>query len=233
MKAVFKREFKSYFTNPLGYIILAAFTLFAGMAYSKVFASGSPDVRGVVNFMSTIVIFATPFISMRLLSEDRRQKVDQVLFTAPVSITGVVLGKFFAAMALYAVGLSSLAVFPFITAFYISIDWVMYIYALIGILCLGAVMIAIGMFISSLTESSVVSAASTFAVFLGVVLFGSYTANSTSKVITIISKAILFVDRFYSFVSGIANLADLVYMLSISALFVFLTVCSVERRRWA
>lgn len=233
MVAVFKREFKSYFTNPLGFIIIAVFTLFSGMAYSMVFAAGSPDVQGVVNFMSTVVIFATPFISMRLISEDRRQKVDQVLFTAPVTVTGIVLGKFLAAMALYTVGLAALFVYPFITAFHISIDWVIYLYALLGILCLGAVMISIGMFISSLTESPVVSAASTFAVFLAVMLFGSYTAGSTSPVIEFITKAISFIDRFYSFISGVADLSDLVYMLSVAALFVFLTVRSVERRRWA
>ena len=234
MVAVFKREFKSYFTNPLGFIIIAVFTACSGVAYYMVFRAGSPDVQGVINFVaSTVTLLATPFISMRLISEDRRQKVDQVLFTAPVTVTGIVLGKFLAAMALYTVGLAALFVYPFITAFHISIDWVIYLYARLGILCLGAVMISIGMFISSLTESPVVSAASTFAVFLAVMLFGSYTAGSTSPVIEFITKAISFIDRFYSFISGVADLSDLVYMLSVAALFVFLTVRSVERRRWA
>jgi len=233
MVAVFKREFKSYFANPLGFIIIAVFTLFSGMAFGMIFGSGSPAVQGVVHFMATVVIFATPFITMRLISEDRRQKVDQVLLTAPVTVTGIVLGKFLAAMALYCVGLASLVIYPFIVSFYTTIDWLLYLYALIGIIALGAVMISIGMFISSLTESPVVSAAITFAVFLAVMLLGSYAASADSAVLTAVNGAVSFIDRFYSFTSGISDLADLVYMLSVSALFVFLTVRSVERRRWA
>lgn len=233
MIAVFKREFRSYFANPLGFIIIAVFTLFSGMAFSMIFGSGSPAVQGVISFMSTVVIFATPFITMRLISEDRRQKVDQVLLTAPISVTGIVMGKFLAAMSLYGVGLSSLAIYPFIVSFYSNIDWLLYIYALIGILSLGAVMISIGMFISSLTESPVISAAITFAVFLAVMLLGSYASSANSAVLTVINNAVSFIDRFYSFTTGISDLADLVYMLSVSALFVFLTVRSVERRRWA
>ncbi len=233
MTAVFKREFKSYFTNPLGFIIIAVFTFLSGMPFGMIFGSGSPAVHGVVNFMSTVVIFATPFITMRLISEDRRQKVDQVLLTAPVTVTGIVMGKFLAAMALYALGLVALAIYPFIISFYTTIDWLLYLYSIIGILCLGAVMISIGMFISSLTESPVVSAAITFAVFLAVMLLGSYASSANSAVLTVINSAISFIERFYSFTTGVCDLADLIYMLSISALFVFLTVRSVEKRRWA
>ncbi len=233
MTAIFKREFKSYFTNPLGFIIIAVFTLFSGMAFTMIFGSGSPAVHGVVNFMSTVVIFATPFITMRLISEDRRQKVDQVLLTSPVSVTGIVLGKFFAAMSLYAIGLSALVIYPFIISFYSAVDWVLYLYSLLGILLIGAVMISIGMFISSLTESPVISAAITFAVFLAVMLLGSYASSANSALLTTINSAISFIDRFYSFTSGISDLSDVVYMISFSFLFVFLTVRSVEKRRWA
>ena len=84
MVAVLKRELKSYFNNPIGYIILAVFTFFSGMFFSVLYKNGAPNVENVISVMSTIAIFATPFITMRLLSEDRRQKVDQVLLTAPV-----------------------------------------------------------------------------------------------------------------------------------------------------
>lgn len=233
MVAIFKREFKSYFRGPLGFIIIAVFTLFSGMAFGMIFGSGSPAVQGVVNFMCTVVVFATPFITMRLISEDRRQKVDQLLLTSPVSVSGIVLGKFFAAMALYSVSLSALVIYPFIIYFYTMIDWLLYLYSILGILLLGAVMISIGMFISSLTESPVISAAITFAVFLAVLLLGSYATGTSSELLKTVNGAISFIDRFYSFTSGISDLSDVVYMLSISALFTFLTVRSVERRRWA
>lgn len=233
MLAIFKREFKSYFSSPLGYIIIAVFTLFSGMAFSMIFSAGSPAVEGVVNFMSTVVIFATPFITMRLISEDRRQKVDQLLMTSPVSVTGIVMGKFLAALCLYATALSALVIYPFIVSMYTIIDWALYLYSLFGILALGAVMIAIGMFISSLTESPVVSAAITFAVFLAVMLLGSYASSGGSTALSAINSAVSFIDRFYSFTSGFSDLSDVVYMVSFSSLFVFLTVRSVERRRWA
>ena len=96
MSAIFKREFKSYFSTPIGFVIVAAFVLFSGMFFSVIYASGSPNIEAVVSTLSTVVIFATPFITMRLISEDRRQKVDQALLTAPISVTDIVLGRRFA-----------------------------------------------------------------------------------------------------------------------------------------
>ena len=90
MRAVFKREFKSYFTTPVGFVIVAAFTLFSAMFFSLIYSQGLPEVENVINAMATIAIFATPFITMRLFSEDRKQKTDQILLTAPVKISGIV-----------------------------------------------------------------------------------------------------------------------------------------------
>ncbi len=233
MKAIFKREFRSYFNTPIGFVIIAVFALFASLFFHTLYFSGMPNIELVVSAMSTVVVFAVPFITMRLLSEDRKQKVDQVLFTSPVSATGIVLGKFFAALALYGVGLSITVVFQFIVSAYVSVNWLIYLYALLGIMLLGGVLISIGMFISSLTESSVVSAALTFGIFLGVMMLGSYASTSGYTWLEKFSSAISFIDRFGDFSSGVINVADIVYMLSISFLFIFLTVRSVERRRWA
>lgn len=233
MKAVFKREFKAYFSTPIGFVIVAAFTFFSGMFFSVIYNAGMPHVESVLSTMSTVVIFAVPFITMRLLSEDRKQKVDQVLLTAPVSVSGIVMGKFSAALALYTIGLSSTLIYQFIVSLYTAVNWFIYLYALLGIILLGAVLISIGMFLSSLTESSVVSAALTFAVFLAVMLLGSYASASGYAFVDKINSAVSFIDRFSNFTSGILNVGDIVYMLSVSFLFIFLTVRSVERRRWA
>ena len=151
MVAVFKRELKSYFTTPVGFIILAAFYFFLGLYFEMIYSYGSPDVPYVINVMYSIAIFATPIITMRLLSEDRRQKVDQVLFTSPVTITGVVMGKFLAALALYAIAFAPTVIFEIIVASYVSVNLLTFLYSLLGALLLGAALIAIGMFISSLT----------------------------------------------------------------------------------
>lgn len=233
MTAIFKREFKSYFTTPVGFVIVAAFTLFSAMFFSIIYASGAPEVENVLSGMATVAIFATPFITMRLFSEDRRQKTDQALLTAPVSVTGIVMGKFFAALALFALGFAVTVIFQLIVSFYVPVNWLIYLYALLGMLLLGSVMISVGMFISSLTESPIISAALTFAVFLAIMFLGSYASAISSTVLQTIATAISFIDRFAGFTTGVLNFVDIIYMVSISAFFIFLTARSVEKRRWA
>ena len=233
MLAIFKREFKSYFTTPVGFVIVAAFTLFSAMFFSIIYASGAPEVESVISAMATVAIFATPFITMRLFSEDRRQKTDQALLTAPVKVTGIVLGKFLAALSLFALGFASTLIFQLVVTFYVSVNWLIYLYALFGMLLLGSVMIAIGMFISSLTESPIISAALTFVVFLAIMFLGSYASAISSTALQTVASAVSFIDRFSGFTTGVLNVVDLIYMVSISAFFIFLTARSIEKRRWA
>lgn len=233
MSAIFKREFKAYFTTPVGFVIVAAFTLFSAMFFSIIYAAGAPEVESVISAMSTVAVFATPFITMRLFSEDRRQKIDQALLTAPVSITGIVMGKFLAALSLFSLGFALTLVFQLIVTFYAAVNWLIYLYALIGMILLGAVMISIGMFISSLTESPIISAALTFVVFLAIMFIGSYASAISSTALSAVASAISFIDRFPNFTTGVLNLADIVYMVSICVFFIFLTARSVEKRRWA
>ena len=104
MLAVFKREFRNYFSSPLGYVVLTALFAFSGIFFAMIFASGYADISYVISSMFTIVMFAVPILTMRLISEEFKQKTDQALLTAPVSVSGIVLGKFFAALAIFAIG---------------------------------------------------------------------------------------------------------------------------------
>ena len=233
MLAIFKREFKSYFTTPIGFVILAVFTFFEGLFFSAIYNQGAPEVQSIIGAMSTIAIFATPFMTMRLFSEDRRQKVDQALLTAPVKVSGIVLGKFLAALALFALGFALTLVFQLIITTYVTVNWLIYLYALFGILLLGSVMISIGMYISSLTESPIISAALTIGIFMAIMFLGSYASTINIAWLQTATSAISFIDRFNNFTTGILDPTDIVYMLSITGLFIFLTVRSVEKRRWA
>ena len=212
---------------------MAAFAFFSAMFFTVIYSVGAPEVESVVSAMSTVAIFATPFITMKLFSDDRRAKTDQALLTAPVSVWGIVFGKFFAALALFALGFSLTLVFQLVVSFYVGVNWLVYLYALLGVLLLGSVMISVGMFISTLTESAIISAALTFVVFLSVMFLGSYASAVSSQALQTIAQAISFIDRFNGFTDGILNLTDIVYMVSVTALFVFLSVRSVEKRRWA
>ena len=138
MSAVFKREFRAYFTTPIGFIVIAAFYFFLGLYFSMIYSYGSPDIAMVIVAMSTVIVFTMPVLTMRLMSEDRRQKVDQALLTAPVSLTSIVLGKFFAALAVFAIGFAPTVIFEIIVASYVSVNVMSYIYALFGMLLLGS-----------------------------------------------------------------------------------------------
>lgn len=233
MKAIFKREFKSYFSTPVGFIILAVYYFFLGSYFSFIYSYGSSNVQDVIIAMSFVVVFTVPVITMRLMSEDRRQKVDQVLFTAPISLTSVVMGKFLAAMALYTLCFAPTVIFEIIVASMVSVNFFAYIYALIGMLLLGGALISIGMFISSLTESIAVSAILTLIVNIIVLYMNSLASMLEVDIITAIAEKAAFIDAVQSFSKQLFSIPDVVYFLSIIAAFLFLSVRSLEKRRWS
>ena len=233
MSAIFKREFKAYFSTPIGYIVLAAFYFFLGMYFSMVFSYGSPEINMVIMSMVSVVIFIMPVITMRLMSEDRRQKVDQALFTAPVSLTSVVLGKYLAALAVFALGFAPTIIFEIIVLSYVQVNLMSFIYSLLGMMLLGSALIAIGMFISSLTESSVISAILTLVINILVLYMSSFAEMISVKWISQIIEKLAFMNVFENFGENVFAITDIVYFLSITAVFLFLCVRSLEKRRWA
>jgi len=233
MTAIFKREFSAYFRTPIGYIVLAAYYLFLGIYFSLVYSYGSPDLSSLILAMSIVVTFTVPIITMRLMSEDRRQKVDQILLTSPVKLSGIVLGKFFAALCVYAIGFAPTVIFEIIVASYVSVNVFSFVYALFGMLLLGAALISIGMLISSLTESPVISAILTLVINILVLYMSSFSSLiNVSWISKIIDKA-AFISAVDSFGNNVFSIPDIVYFLSITAAFLFLCVRSLEKRRWA
>ena len=233
MSAVFKREFRAYFTTPIGFIVIAAFYFFLGLYFSMIYSYGSPDTAMVNVAMSTVIVFTMPVLTMRLMSEDRRQKVDQALLTAPVSLTSIVLGKFFAALAVFAIGFAPTVIFEIIVASYVSVNVMSYIYALFGMMLLGSALISIGMFISSLTESPVISAILTLVINILVLYMSNFASMiKVSWIATVVEKA-AFISAFENFRENILSVADILYFVSISAAFLFLCVRSLDKRRWA
>ena len=233
MSAVFKREFKAYFSSPLGYVFLTIFFFFEGMFFSTIFAAGSPETSYVVAAMSTVIMFVTPVLTMRLLSEDRKQKVDQALLTAPVSVAGIIMGKFFAAFSVFALAFSPTLIFQIIVASKVTVNWLVYINMLVGVLLIGAALIAIGMFISSLTESTVISCILTLVAFLVIMMITSLAEMTGVEFLTNIAGYIGFMDRFQNFYDNVFPVTDVIYLLSIAGVFCFLSVRAVEKRRWS
>ena len=198
-----------------------------------IYSYGNPQVSEIIVAMTTVIVFTMPVITMRLMSEDRRQKVDQALLTAPVSLTAIVLGKFFAALALLAIGFVPTLIFEIIVMSYVSVNIMSYIYALLGMLLLGSALISIGMFISSLTESSVVSAILTLVINILVLYVSSFASMINVTWIANIVENAAFINVFEDFATNVFSVPDVVYFISISAAFLFLCVRSLDKRRWA
>lgn len=233
MKAIFKKEFKSYFNNPIGFIILAVYYFFLGSYFSLIYSYGASNVEDVILAMTMVIIFTVPVMTMRLLSEDRRQKIDQALFTAPVKLFSIVLGKFFAAFALYALCFAPTVIFEIIVSMYVGLKLTAYLYALLGVLLLGGALISIGMFISALTESMAVSAVITLIVNIIVIYMGSLASIIDNSTVTKIAEKAAFIDVVQNFSKQLFSIPDIIYFLSIIVGFLFLCERSLEKRRWS
>ncbi len=234
MGAIFKRELKAYFTSPIGFSILIIFYLFSGLFFSVYFQSGSPDLSGIFSTLFYIVLVLIPILTMRLFSEDKRQKTDQLLLTAPVKLTAIVLGKFLAALTVFGIAMGIMVVYQILVSFFLAPDWLVFVGNLLGMLLFGGSLIAMGLFISALTESQVVAAITTFAVELAMVLIDLLSGILPSG--TFFSKALVWLsvyDRYTSFTYGTLDYANVVFFLSLTFIFLLLTTMVNDRRRYA
>ncbi len=234
MGAIFKREFKAYFTSPVGFAILFLFFFFSGIFFSVYFRSGSPDLSGIFSTMFYIVMMIIPVLTMRLFSEDKRQKTDQLLLTAPVKLPSIVLGKYLAALAVFALTVGIMVVYQIVVAFFIAPDWLVFLGNFLGLLLFGMALISVGVFVSALTESQVVAALGCFVVELVLILVdviaGMFSTMSLPyKVLNWLSVY----NRYTSFTYGTMDYANVFFFLSVSFVFLFLTALVIDRRRYA
>ena len=239
MSAVFKRELRSFFTSPVAYTCLAIMTFISGLFFY--FNNLVGNYRSLTPVFSNLFglgcFLVLPILSMRLFSEEKRQKTDQALFTAPVSLTGIVMGKFFAAMVVYLVGISVTLVLACVIAFYGDPGWITVFSGWFGLALYGGMVIAAGLFFSCLTESQLVAALATFTFEIGLSFIAALTTFFTNeKVIAVVQKIVDFLSanvRYSRFLSGVIHYSDIVFFLSMQALFLFLAVRVLDRKRWA
>lgn len=236
MSAVFKREFKTFFTSPIAYFILAIIFFFAGQAFVLANVQyGMADLSYVFNMLFTVVLLIIlPILSMRLFSEEKRQKTDQALLTAPVSLTGIAMGKFLAALAVFAVSISITLVFAIIIATQVTPDWMVIIGNFVGMLLLGGTILSVGLLISSLTESQFIAALGTFVVSFGLLNIDGVTSLfGSGKVVTAIVDFLSISQRYNDFTIGVLHYDDILFFLTVQALFIFLTVRVLDSKRWS
>jgi len=234
MTAILRRELSAYFNNAVGFIVLAVFYFFSGLFfYVYCLYYDSSSLSYVFSQMLMIIVFLVPLITMRSFSEEKKQKTDQALLTAPVSLFGIVMGKFLAAFILYALCNAIFILYALFIALFTSPDWVILFTTLLGMLLMGAALIAIDLLLSALTESQVVAAI--FAIGVGLVI---YMLDSLASMIEIdfiknILYSLSFNKNFSSFTNGIITLSGVIFFLSVTAIFLFLCVRVFEKRRWS
>jgi len=233
LNAIFKKELRSYFSSPIGYVFVAIFFCVAGLlftVYNIFYRMG--DISYVFSNMTMIFLFLTPVLTMRLLSEDKKAKTDQLLLTAPVKVVSVVLGKFLSAVAVLAIALATTLIFPIILKVYTDPAWGEIWSNYIGFCLLGASFISIGLYISSLTENQIIAAIATFGVLFVLYLTNNFSVSFGDGFINTVIQWFSPANKFTDFSKGIISIESVIYYLSIMAAFVILTTAHIEKRRW-
>ena len=286
MRAIIGRELRSYFSSPLGYVFTAVVLLFVGiftMVYNlKNFLSAFELSLGQMSF---VYIIAIPILTMRIIAEEKRQKTDRLLYSLPMGMTRIVFGKYFSALVVLALPVAITGLYPLILSLYGEINFLSAYGSIVGFFLLGAAIIAIGLFVSSVTESQVVAAVLSFVILLsnffisdlanmmslsavtsyvaiaiaiialaviirflvksgvfatifaiiceiGLVVLFMMSRTSFEGLFPKILKGFSLFNRFYSFIGGIFDITSVVYFVMVGLIFVFLTIQSLEKRRW-
>ena len=234
MAAIYKRDLRSYFTSPVGYVFIAAFLFVMNLVFFLMnMLSGENRLTTCYTVMLYAMMILMPILTMRTFSEDYKQKTDQLLLTAPVKPAGIVLGKFLAAYTVFVITLALMLVQVIIIAAMSTPNAAIIIGNNIALLSAAAVYIAIGCFVSSLTENQLVANIATLAINVTLFLLDyAYDLVSMSWIKQILYWISVY-RRFNTFYVGVFSVADFVFYICAAAVFLFLTVRVLEKKRWS
>jgi len=234
MLAIYKREMRSYFTGVIGYVFLVLFLAIGGAIFClTTLFSMSANVTNYFLYMLIVSAVILPLLTMKSFSDERKSKTEQLLLTAPVSITGMVLGKFLAAFTMFGGALLVNSLYFIILYFYAQVKTAVLIGNFIALILVGMTFISIGVFVSSLTENQLSAAVGTMAIILVLLAIGIInTLLPDAFWLRYVFNCISIFTRFQTFTNGYFDLSSLLYYLSVTAVFVYLTIRVYDRRRY-
>ena len=234
MLAIYKREMRSYFTGVIGYVFLVLFLAIGGAVFAiTTLFSMSAAVSDFFIYMLIFSAVVLPLLTMKSFSDERRSKTEQLLLTAPVSITGMVFGKFLAALTMFGGALLINSLYFIILYRYAEVKTSILLGNILALFLVGMTFIAVGIFVSSLTENQLTAAVGTMAILLVLLAIGIINAFLPSSYwLRYVFNCISVFTRFQTFTNGYFDLSSLVYYLSVSAIFLYLTVRIYDRRRY-
>lgn len=287
MLAVIKKELRSYFTSMTGYVFVASFLFFTGLFFTlNNLLGASPDFNRVLASILFIFLLAVPILTMRLMAEETKQKTDQLLLTSPITLTSIIVGKYLAAVIVFVGTLAFTIIYPLIMSTMGKLAWSEILGGYIGFFLFGSALIAVGLFISTITENQVVAAVATFTTLLilwlidaiiqglptdktagiifavllaagiaAIIYFATrntYVAGGIlgAGIIAIVAGYIVnpeiytgfigkvlewfsLYSRYEDFELGVLSLSPIVYYITFSSAFVFLSIRMLEKKRWS
>ena len=235
MLAIYKRELRSYFISPIGYIFIAAFLCVSGILFASttIQAGEASSVGSYFSMLLMIFIIVLPLLTMKLFSDERRLRTEALLLSAPVSLMGMVMAKFLAAYTVFA-GTFLISCFDFVALYtHGEPNTAIILGNIIAILLVGGACIAIGVFVSSLTENQLIAAIGTMLIIALFVFTTVLNSHIDSYAVRAVLSWISILDRFYNFSYGYFDFNAILYYISLSFVFLFLTVRIYEKRRWS
>jgi len=233
--AIMQRELLSLFCSPIGYIVIAGFLLITGASvlWTGSFAPGKPaTLRDVFFWTPWVLTVIVPAISMRTISEEYRSGTIEKLMTAPLSDLQMVLGKYLASLIFYLIMLAPTLVYLVLMELYGNPDWGASLSAYLGLLLLGMLFTAFGVFASSLTSNQVVAWILGWVPLLLFACIAFFVVGMVSGWLRVIFQQVNVIKRFDEFSRGLITTDGVVFFLATAVLFLFLTVKVVESRRW-
>lgn len=224
MWSVLKKEFKSYFLSPIGYVFVGLFlAMFSILFYITTILSGATTFQYVFYYsVMYALIFIVPLLTMRMFAEERKNGTEQLLITSPRSMVGIILGKFFAAVGVIVITMLLTLIYFGILCYFKVPDIPTVAVTMFGFLLLSMAYLSLGMFISSLTENQIIAAIGTIAIFVVTWLLPNVSTAFSG---------ISFIDKFYPFATGVFPIAETIQLLSITIVCILLTIIVMKRRK--
>ena len=232
MCAIYKKELRAYLTSMTGYIFMAVLLAVTSLYYvANCLVGGYPVFGAVLSSVYFVMLIIVPVLTMRSMAEEKRQKTDQLLMTAPVSLWKIVLGKYLAMVTIFLIPMAILCLYPLILLQFGSVSLPMAYTAILGDTLFGAACLGIGLFLSALTESQVIAAVLTFGVlFFLNMASGIANVIGASGVLASVLNALCIYQPFINFVQGIFDLSGILYYVTVIILSLFLTVQLMQKK---
>ncbi len=233
MTAVYKREMLTYFTTPQGYVFAAVFFLTSAFIFSMTTLQlQTTDISLYFKLLLVAYVIILPLLTMKTFAEEKRTRTDQLLLTSPVSVTGIILGKFFASFTMLVSTVVISLIFCIPLAIYGTPNFAKIIGCMIALIFVGMCFIAVGIFMSTLTENQFVAAIATIASLGGLVALSYLNSLINFYPLRIVLSWLSIYSRYQNFTYGIFDVGAALYYISLCAVFLFLTHRSLVRRRY-